>query len=319
MDLYIKFVQKVRPSYSLDAISELELGENKIDYPGDLGDLYRADPQKFYEYSLHDTRLLVKLEEKKKFVDLAISMARQATIRFDEVTGSIKYLEHSIRNYAHYDRKEVVILPDRNEDNRKSDFKGAFVVPTVAGVHRWTMSIDLASLYPSTIRALNISPETHIFQCKGRTDDFLKVVQQFSDEITLIHVPTGDELILGAADIHDMLRENDFTITANGSILSNELGLIPEVLGIWYLQRKDMKELAKKYKLEGDMVKFGFFYTRQNLRKVSLNSLYGAISHPSSRFYSLDLAASVTLTGQFINKFQIWKADQLIEETHNGV
>lgn len=318
MDLYIKFVQKVRPSYSLDAISELELGENKIDYPGDLGDLYRADPQKFYEYSLHDTRLLVKLEEKKKFVDLAITMARQATIRFDEVTGSIKYLEHSIRNYAHFDRKEVVILPDRNDDNRKGNFKGAFVVPTIPGVYGWTMSIDLASLYPSTIRALNISPETHIFQCKNRTDDFLLVAQRLSDEITLIHVPTGDEIILPAYEIYDMLRENDFTITANGSILSNELGLLPEILGVWYQQRKEMKDLAKKYEMEGDMVKFEFYDTRQNLRKVNLNSLYGAISNASSRFYSLDLAASVTLSGQVINKFQIWKSDQLIKEAANG-
>ena len=54
-----------------------------------------------------------------------------------------------------------------------------------------------------------------------------------------------------------------------------------------------------------------------DLLKLNLNSLYGAISNPYSRFYSIFLAASVTSTGQAIEKHQTMMADKIVQERCN--
>ena len=45
--LYKRFTFSERPSYRLDAISEYELGEKKVEYEGTLNDLYENDLNKF--------------------------------------------------------------------------------------------------------------------------------------------------------------------------------------------------------------------------------------------------------------------------------
>jgi len=315
MILYKKFSFGERTSYSLDSISEHELKEKKLEYKGDLGELYRTDPKTFFEYSLHDSRLLLWLDNKMKFIDLMKGMAKQSTLLFNEIFGSIRYLEHSIRNYCHYDRRDVVVLPTRDDNARKEDFPGAFVLETKAGAYGWTSSIDLASLYPSVIRSINISPETHIFQCRNNEQDFTKIVEQRDDNIHLTSIPTGEQIELPAKEVYDLLRENNFTISAYGSIFEYEKGLIPEVLALWYKRRKEMKSLSKKYYKQGVKDKGDYYLRLSDINKVGLNSLYGAISNPYSIFYSIFLAASVTTTGQIIEKFQMWKADEFIEQT----
>lgn len=314
MDLYKKFSFGERTSYALDNIVKEELGEAKLKYKGDLGELYRTDPKTFFEYSLHDSRLLKKLDNKKKFINLMIMKSKQATTKFTDIFGSIKNLEHTIMNHCHFDKDEMIILPDVNKDNEKEDFPGAFVMETEASGYGWTSSIDLASLYPSTIRALNISPETHIFQCTGTQKDFVKVVEQSTDDIEMIHIPTGETVILKAFEVQKLLVDEGFTISAYGSIFESKLGLIPEVLGLWYKQRKEMKNKSKKYKQDGDDNNAEYYDMLQDIRKRDLNSLYGAISNRYSRFYSIYLAASVTATGQIIEKYQSWKADQIVKE-----
>jgi len=182
-------------------------------------------------------------------------------------------------------------------------------------VFGWACSIDLTSLYPSGIRALNISPETHRFQCLGNTEDFIKINARSLDDIQMKCVASGELLTIPAFEVYDLLRDENLTISAWGSIYdSGHIGLIPEVLGIWFAERQEQKELANSYFLEGDMVKAEYWDLRNILTKLSLNCLYGAVSNRYCIFYSIDLAASITITGQYINKFQIWKGDRIISE-----
>lgn len=55
-------------------------------------------------------------------------------------------------------------------------------------------------------------------------------------------------------------------------------------------------------------------FNRSEMRKLFNNSLYGTISNVYSRFYNINLATSVTMTGQMIEKFQAWKANEIIKE-----
>ena len=320
MELYKKYTFGERTSYALDSVVEFELKERKLVYKGDLGELYRTDPKTFFEYSIHDYRLLALLDNKMKFVNFIIAMCQQATMKFSDVLGSIKFLELSIMNYCHHDRENLVRLPDK-KNHEKEAFPGAYVTETEPGAYSWTSSIDLEGLYPATIRSINISPETYMFQCMNRFDDFVKVVQCSNDPVDLYDVEE-DEVVTGytGAEINEMLVEHNFTISANGSIFKQELGLIPEVLALWRLQRKELKGKMFDYKQKKNKTKADYYDMMQNLKKLNMNSLYGAISNRHSRFYNIDLAASVTLTGQMIEKYQMWKADMIVkDEVKNAV
>jgi DNA polymerase elongation subunit (family B) len=58
----------------------------------------------------------------------------------------------------------------------------------------------------------------------------------------------------------------------------------------------------KKYGNSGDDEKYKFYHQRQLVQKIMLNSLYGVLGLPAFRFYDIDNAEAVTLTGQTVIK-----------------
>jgi DNA polymerase elongation subunit (family B) len=58
----------------------------------------------------------------------------------------------------------------------------------------------------------------------------------------------------------------------------------------------------KKFGKAGNDEKYKFFAQRQLVQKIMLNSLYGVLGLPSFRFYDIDNAEAVTLTGQTVIK-----------------
>lgn len=317
MELYEKFTFIEQPSMKLENIAQVELGYGKIDYDGDLGELYRTDLKRFLEYNIHDVRLLRDLDKKLKFIDLAIQMARESTIRIHEVLGTLKFLDRSIRNYAHYDREVPIILPSNSAGIKDDKFIGAWVADPIKGRFKWSSSIDLRSLYPSIIRSISMSPETFIFQCEGRESDFLKYAQGESGDVNLISKLTNERISVSLDDLREMIVENGFTISANGSIFDGTVGLIPEILGIWFDTRVEFKSIAENAFEIGDVATGAFYHSKQHIQKIKLNSVYGVLSNAYFRFFDLDIAKSVTLTGQYINKFQAWSSDTYLKRLQN--
>lgn len=258
MELYMKFTFGERESNSLDSIAEYELGINKLPYAGDLGDLYRNNPHKFYEYSLHDTVLLNLLDEKMKLIDFARSVARQSTIKYDDVYGSIRPLEQAIRNYCHFDRKEKVILPDRDTEKESETFPGGWVMEPKIGVYGWVSTVDLSALYPSTIRALNISPESYMFQCKGKHKDFIEVLHKSDKIIELQDTRTKEIVNIPAKDLSEFIRNEGLSISAWGSIFTRERGILPEVLDLWVTERTGYQKKQRMYAREAERIKKKF-------------------------------------------------------------
>ena len=67
---------------------------------------------------------------------------------------------------------KVLIGGQKSGDGKK--FKGAFVFPVTPGFHDWLITLDYASLYPSTIRQWLISPENFL----GKIDKIPKVLDK---------------------------------------------------------------------------------------------------------------------------------------------
>jgi len=324
MQLYRQYTYEERHSYSLDAIAEYELGEHKTQYEGTLDQLYNQNFKKFIEYNRQDTMILNKLDTKLKFLDLANELAHANTVPLQKTMSAVAVTEQAIINEAH-DRGLVV--PNRKLRSSDDDTAaaGAYVAYPKKGMHEWIGAVDINSLYPSAIRALNMGMETVVGQLRPiMTDRYIDeqmakgksaaaaweglfasleytavMEQQRGTEIT-IDWQGGDKSIHSAAEIWSMIFDNNqpWMLTANGTIVTYERkGVVPGLLERWYAERK---ELQAKKKEATDPKDIAFWDKRQLVKKINLNSLYGAILNPHCRFFDKRIGQSTTLTGRSI-------------------
>ena len=249
MAIYKKFIPGQRPSFSLDAICEEDLGVGKVQYEdeGDLGTLYRTDPQKFCEYGLHDARLMFLLNDKHNLMATAMALAVQSCVTVDDVTGSVKPIEMNLIKFCR--EKGNIVLPDKQQWD-EPEFPGAIVYDTVSGRHEWVLSADLAALYPSAMIMLGLSPETVVGQLEGEYDDYVAVMKG-SDEEVLFHEKHGSTVVdsysINARDLKQVILDEGFVISANGTIFNGTLGIVAEYIKDGVERRNDAKAKAKEW------------------------------------------------------------------------
>jgi DNA polymerase elongation subunit (family B) len=325
MQLYRKYTYEERHSYSLDAIAEHELGERKTQFEGTLDQLYNQHFTTFIRYNRQDTALLDKLDKKLRFLELASELAHANTVLLQTTMGAVAVTEQAIINEAH-ERGMVVPNRKRRNDSADNQAAGAYVAYPRKGIHEWVGSVDINSLYPSAIRAMNMGPETIVGQLRQTlTNQYIREQMaqnggKFADawenvfgsleytsvmngeigtEIT-IDWESGEETTHSAAEVWNLIFDSNqpWILTANGTILSYEKkGIIPGLLERWYAERKEMQ--AKK-KSATDPKEIAFWDKRQLVKKINLNSLYGAILNPGCRFFDKRIGQSTTLTGRAI-------------------
>lgn len=316
MELFIKFSKEnSRDSWTLESIAEEELEIRKIEYDGSLYKLYNEDFIKFLLYSIRDTEILQGLEDKFGFMALAVQMAHANTCQIVDVIGTTKQTEMAIINEAHENK---LIVPDAGElALRAGKFKGAYVVPTVPGLYEWMGTIDVTSLYPSTMRTLNLSPETIIGQFYENHLAFEEIKNETSSDITLLYENQMSETLSGK-EWKEYLKSAGWIVTAAGTVITQEkMGIIPSILTRWFTDRKKYKKLMNE-KIEelstltkGSVkynevdAKIKYYDRLQNIKKLSLNSLYGACGNAYFKFYDVRIAESTTRSGEQILKHML--------------
>lgn len=311
LELYKKFNPGEKPSFSLDAICEHEKVGKKVEYSGDLGRLYREDPQKFYEYAIHDVRLLKDLDAKTDIIKLAVTMSRESCVNISDVTGTVKPIENAFIKFCR--EKGNIVLPNKKH-HEKEKFPGAIVYDTLSGVHKWMASFDITSLYPSVMIMLGLSTETLVMQILEEYDGFVAVMTESDDMVTVRVEDGANEVIeVRARDLHDIIRENGYTISANGTIFNGELGLLSEFVKSIFDKRVMQKNKSKEYFKAGDDANGKRFDLFQKVTKIYANSLYGCIGNTHFRLFDLRMAKSITMTGQVISKQQVKAANDLLE------
>ena len=324
MILYRKYTYEERHSYSLDAIGEYELNERKTAYEGTLDQLYNNDFRKFIEYNRQDTLLLHKLDTKLKFIDLANALAHDNTVLIQTTMGAVAVTDQAIINEAH---SRGLVVPSRNRrfTDDESQAAGAYVANPKKGLHEWIGSVDINSLYPSVIRALNMGPETIVGQLRPiMTDELIKermdkgsgfagaweglfatleytsVMERRTDTEITVDWNDGRTEVYSAAELWSAIFDSNrpWMLSANGTIFTYERkGVIPGLLERWYAERK---ELQAKKKEATDPKDVAFWDKRQLVKKINLNSLYGALLNAGCRFFDKRMGQSTTLTGRMI-------------------
>ena len=87
-------------------------------------------------------------------------------------------------------------------------------------------------------------------------------------------------------------------MSANGTIFKyDRKGIIPALLERWYAERKQMQAKLKEAETDEDKA---YWDKRQLVKKINLNSLYGALLNPGCRFFDKRIGQSTTLTGRGI-------------------
>lgn len=296
LELYMKHNPQQLHSYRLDFVGEIEVGENKVPYDGTFDQLYNEDFEKFIAYNRQDVALLVKIDKKRKFIDLANQIAHTNAVQLQTTMGSVALIEQAITIEAHSqglivpnrkkkdwkeeDDRITVELTDEDDDveEKEEDSKaavGAYVAVPKKGLHDYIGAVDINSLYPSTIRALNISTETLFGQIRldrtyAEIEDRIKnrgvkksdawegifaaleydMVINRTDDLLTVDLEDGSTIQLTGAQLYDYIFDpkNKLVISANGTLFRRDRdGIIPALLGKWYAQRKEMQGKEKKF------------------------------------------------------------------------
>ena len=282
LNLYKKFTYKAQESYRLDYIASVELGQKKLDHSefDTFKDFYTKGWQKFVEYNIIDVELVDRMEDKMKLIELAITMAYDAKVNYNDVFFQVRMWDAIIYNYL---KKRDIVIPPKERSDKDSKYAGAYVKEPIPGKYDWVVSFDLNSLYPHLIMQYNISPET----LRDTRHPTVTVDKILNEELTF-----------------EMYKDN--AVCANGAMYRKDVrGFLPELMEKIYKDRTIYKKkmLAAKQDYEKTPSKslekeIARCNNIQMARKIQLNSAYGAIGNQYFRYYKLANAEAITLSGQ---------------------
>ena len=249
-DLYQKFTYTNQESYRLDHIAFVELGQKKLDHSEfeNFQDFYRNNWQKFIEYNIHDVELVDMLEDKMKLIELAVTMAYDAKVNFEDVFYQVRMWDSII-----YDAltQENIVIPPKTESTKDQQYAGAYVKEPVPGIYDWVVNFDLNSLYPHLIMQYNISPETLL-----------------DDRVSGINV---DKLLNREIDTSTL---EGVTICPNGTLFTTEKqGFLPKLMEKIYTERTIYKKKMLKAKQEYENTKDCLLYTSPSPRDGLLSRM----------------------------------------------
>lgn len=303
MVLYRYFTPGERESDGLDFVCYSELGAGKLDY-GDvsLQELAKQDWNKFINYNIWDVKLMVMLDEEKKYLEIAKFSAFSGFCNLDKAFGKTAIITGVLAKQSLEDGK--YISTQKGSDS-KEKIPGGYVKPPEEGLYEDVVSFDANSLYPSNIITLNISPETKV----------AKVIAKDDEKITLFLCKENKKLSIAKDKFYDFLRLKNWSYAGNGVMYDQSVkGIAASFCDTLYQKRKKVKEEMFQIEKQLETLEEGTpEYKRlktlssqkdveQYLYKILLNSTYGAFANKFFALYELDVATSVTTTGQLMIK-----------------
>lgn len=299
-------------SYKLDNVAEKELGVKKVEYEGTLANLWRTDFEKFVEYNKMDVELLVRLDHKKKIVNIFDEIRRMSKCTYSDMFKPKKYESTKVTDafILSYCKQKDIVLPNKGFHS-KEKFAGAVVLTPIKGLHEYLTVFDFQGLYMKIAQSLNCSPETIMHEY---SDDYVYCNIPYLDAVKMeneISVKThrkllNDEFSKFFEDNWN-IQEQKFNCNVSDKFLpflsykkvyyrQDEIGLLPGLIDHLFGERNIMKKTRDKY--EYGTEEYEFYERKQYGFKVIMNSIYGCIGYSGFRLYTPEIAASITFIGR---------------------
>jgi len=212
------------------------------------------------EYSLHDAVAAKELAD--QLLPMEVELSKLVKVPLFDVCGAMtgNLVEQLLMNKAHWENVIVPNTPKEEEINKRraNPIVGAFVKVPEPGIYENIAVFDFRSLYPSIIISYNIDPFTLNCKCCSEKEAFVS--------------PAGYKFC------------------------AKKKGLIPKVLEELLVRRMEIKKKMKSY--EQNTREYKMLATRQQALKILLNSFYGYLAYPRSRWYSREAGESTTAWGR---------------------
>jgi DNA polymerase elongation subunit (family B) len=251
MELYAKWDTsiKVKESQSLDFVSENVLGVKKVNYEGNLKILHNTDYKKFIYYNAVDSILVQRIHEKMRYIDVLYGIATLSKIKVVDAYNTLPVTEGILRKKLK-EQKNIVLC--KRDITETEGIDGGWVKNPHVGMAQWTCCYDFASLYPTTMRQFNISADSY----KGFTDR--KTIRSRKNQLTK-HFEKykdfeKDEKEFSIFNNHKIEIDKEDIVLLNGAVFKNEMGVVNQVMGEIYGDRKSYKK--KMFRAHNDMEEF---------------------------------------------------------------
>jgi hypothetical protein len=147
--------------------------------------------------------------------------------------------------------------------------------------------------------------------------EYTAIMNQERGTMLTVDYEDGRSVEMSAAEVWKMVFDSHkpWMLSANGTIFTYEKeGVVPGLLSRWYSERKETQKLAKEaYGTD----KYEYYDKRQLVRKILLNSAYGALLNEHCRFYDKRIGQSVTLSGRQIVRHMMSTINESVTGDYN--
>lgn len=260
-------------SFSLEFFSQYFLKEGKIKHTEKVKELFDNFPDRLKEYNIQDCHLLRKLEDQ-------LGIIRQ-TYQMFQICGCVAQnwsmvknldnflLKAAISRGIHWPTNPSYLKGWEGNDEMGEVYLGAFVIDPIPGAYEDVYDLDFKSLYPNIIRSFNISPETYV----GKE-------------------PKDNTIFTPGVVIDDKRR--------GYAVYNKEIGIVPKEITLLLDEREKIRKEQKK--VDKSSVAWRDLNVKQLVVKELANSIYGVIGNKYFRGFNIDMAESITSTGQYLIK-----------------
>jgi len=172
-------------SKALDNAASIELDDAaKIEHEESLFELWRSNVSKLLKYNARDVKLMVDINDAAGVMDDRCELKNTVGAEYESTYESNDFIEILTRRMLHEWNKAGPTKTPPSGGGKDDDYEGAYTFPAFEGRRTNVVQIDLASLYPLTMRMINSSPETLI-----DVSDTPQVVAQARDDV--VAAPNG--------------------------------------------------------------------------------------------------------------------------------
>lgn len=307
LELYKKFSYKNQESYRLDHIAFVELNKKKLDYSeySNLDDFYEKNFERFVEYNILDAQLVDELDAKLGYINVVLSLSYLYKCNYRDTFATVKPWDICIHAYL---LNQNIVIPQNKRSFQNRELIGGYVMEVNPGVYDWVCSFDIKSSYPHQILQYNISPDTFVEK------------RQSSHDLLMDFFVNGTPS--AASKSLDYAKEYNLFMAANGAMFrKDKMGFITSLIKQFFDERARFEKLMdENEKLYNDTKKLEYkdlaakYNSMQYALKISINSLYGAISNEYCRWYSIDLAEAITMSGQLSVKWAMYKINAYVQK-----
>ena len=304
MRLHKKYSWADEPSMRLDAIGEKYVGMNKIEYEGNLDQLFKDDIQKFIRYNFVDVEILKLLDEKLDYLALTKNLSHKGKHNYSEVYANTKTQDGAISAYL-LSKKIIPPAKERNPISKKG-YAGGYLFCPQAGLYNYMFDEDLTSLYPSIIMTVNIGKETMVARIIDADDrnnrlGLNDLKSKDPEEEILIENIKRKRTKVTIGELIEFIESNNWAISANGVMFStNRESVLSTILNKWFDERVLYKNKMKDAYKSGNNELGAAYNLKEYTMIILLNSLYGATALGSFRYGNVVLSEAITLSGQRI-------------------